>query len=108
MASDTNTLPNVACDVVQDPEGFSAELSVECVLEADQVMAFSVAARAMAPVVDRDGQREIRGLVSLDEQSLWVYVHAVGPGRYDSVVEGASRQLLSRLWDDVHRLARAS
>jgi hypothetical protein len=102
-----NTLPAVTCDVVEDPEGFSAELSVESDLAAGQVEAFSAAALAMGVAVTVDHGRKIRGLVSVDDQTLWVYVHAVGPGGYDPAVEASARHLLATLWDDIHRRAHA-
>jgi hypothetical protein len=43
--------------------------------------------------------------VSVDDETLWVYVHAVGPGPYDAVAEVGARSLLQRLWTDVHRSA---
>jgi hypothetical protein len=108
VVTDFFTLPDPTFDVVEDPDGFSAELSVECALAPVQSSAVSAAVEGMPPVVEIDGQREIRGQVSVDDETLWVYVHAVGPGPYDPHAGAAARQVLEQLWDDLHRLLSES
>jgi hypothetical protein len=108
VVTDFFTLPDPAFDVVEDPEGFSAELTVECQLEPRQSMTVSAAVLEMDPVIEVDGEREIRGQVSIDDETLWLYVHAVGPGAYDPNAGAAARHVLEQLWDDLHRLLSES
>lgn len=108
VVTDFFTLPDPTCDVVEDPEGFSAELTVECELEPLQSVTVSAAVLEMEPVVEIDGQREIRGQVSVDDETLWLYVHAVGPGSYNPNAGAAARHVLEQLWDDMHRLLSES
>jgi hypothetical protein len=100
-------LPNPVLDVDQDEVGFSAELSVKRDLAVHEYDAFSDACRRLAPAVRVDGEFEVRGLVSVDEETLWVYVHEVGPGSYGPAREGAALDLLKDLWRVIHEAAAA-
>ena len=104
---DVPTMPKPVLDVDQDEVGFSAELSVERDLAVREYEAFSDACRRLAPVVRVDGEFEVRGLVSVDEETLWVYVHEVGPGSYGPAREGAALDLLKDLWRVIHEAAAA-
>lgn len=104
---DVPALPQPDVDVFQDSEGFSAELTVERDLDIREIDAFREACIRLMPVVSVDGQSQERGLVSVDDDTLWVYVHAIGPGRYDSVRESAARDLLAHLWTVIHEAAAA-
>ena len=106
VASEISTPPRPVCDVVQDEAGYSAELSVEWPLEVNEVAAFEDAASGLPPTVSsRDGQ-VIRGLVSVDDETLFVYVHATGPGRYDTAAAASAEQVLDGLWRLVQEQAR--
>jgi hypothetical protein len=107
VLSEVPAMPNPVLDVTQDEVGFSAEVSVERYLAVDEYEAFSDACLRLAPVVCVDGVYEVRGLVSVDEDTLWVYVHEVGPGPYGPAREGAARDLLGHLWRVIHEAASA-
>jgi hypothetical protein len=95
-------IPQPVLDVAQDDDGYSAELSVERDLSPHEYEAFSDACLRLLPVVKVDGAHEVRGLVSVDEDTLWVYVHELGPGRYGREQEKAARDLLEHLWLAIH------
>jgi hypothetical protein len=101
------SLPQPDIDIAQDDDGYSAEVSVERSLSLDEVNAFSEACRRLAPAIAVDGEHELRGLVSVDDETLWVYVHEVGPGPYGAQRELAAHALLERLWRSVHEAAAA-
>lgn len=106
MATELSTPPRPVCDVIQDEAGYSAELSVEWPLQVNEVAAFEDAASGLPPTVSaREGQ-VIRGLVSVDDETLFVYVHATGPGRYDAAAAAAAQQVLDGLWRLVQEQAR--
>jgi hypothetical protein len=98
-------LPNPHIDVQQDFEGFSAELYVDRDLGEVEADAYGAAALSMAPYVHVDGPFETRGLVSVDDETLYVYVHAVGPGVFGQAEQDSARALLSALWESVHEAA---
>jgi len=98
-------LPTPQSDVVQESGGYSAELSVERELSESERDAFSEAVLRLAPVIRTVGESEVRGLVSVDEDTLWVYVHEVGPGRYGEPQRAAARALAEELWRTVHEAA---
>jgi hypothetical protein len=98
-------MPLPVLDVAQDDAGYSAELSVERDLSVREFESFSDASLRLSPVVRVDGQHEVRGLVSLDDDTLWVYVHEVGPGSYGPDRERAARDLLEHLWRAIHEAA---
>ena len=81
-------------DVVTDVEGFSAEGSLERDLEPSELEAFETAAAEMPPVVRMMGELRVRGMATVDDETLWVYVHVVGPGSFD---DDALRQTLENL-----------
>jgi hypothetical protein len=101
------SLPRPDIDIAQDDDGYSAEVSVERSLSLDEVNAFSEACRRLAPAIAVDGEHQFRGLVSVDDETLWVYVHEVGPGPYGAQRELAAHALLERLWRSVHEAAAA-
>ncbi len=95
-------LPQPRTDVVRDVAGYSAEMSVEREVAAHEVEAVSAAALSLMPIVRIDGEHEVRGLVSLDDATLWVYVHSIGPGEYGQDRQDEARSLLEHLWRLVH------
>ena len=99
---DVPTIPTPVLDIAQDEEGYSAELSAERDLSAGEYNAISDACLRLGPVTQVNGQHEVRGLVSVDEDTLWVYVHQVGPGRFGPPEEQTARALLEQLWSAVH------
>jgi hypothetical protein len=104
----SNVLPaigNVTWDVVSEAEGFSAEGSVERELDARELADFEVAAAEMPPVVRDVGLIRIRGMATVDDETLWVYVHAVGPGSFDDTASGVAEDLLTDLWMAIHTAA---
>jgi hypothetical protein len=107
VLTEVPTMPNPVLDVAQDDAGYSAEVSVERDLAVNEYQAFSDACLQLAPAVTIDGEAELRGLVSVDEDTLWVYVHEVGPGSYGPVRERAARDLLEDLWRAIHEAAAA-
>jgi hypothetical protein len=98
-------MPMPKSDVAQDDAGYSVEVSVDRTLAVDEYEVFSDACLRMAPVVRVDGEHEVRGLVSVDEDTLWVYVHEVGPESYGPVRERAALDLLEDLWRGIHEAA---
>ena len=98
-------LSNATWDVVSDDQGFSAEGSAERALTGDELEAFETAAARMAPVVRTHGALQIRGMATIDEDTLWVYVHAVGPGAYDESAAQAAEGVLLDLWSAIHTAA---
>jgi hypothetical protein len=100
-------LPEPDLDLAQDPDGYSAELSVERDLAIREIGAFSAACLHLRPVACVSGESEVRGLVSVDDETLWVYVHEVGPGKYGPTQANAARDLLEHLWRTVHEAAAA-
>jgi hypothetical protein len=107
MVVDLPLLPSPESDVVQEEDGYSAEVSVERELTESEWAAFSDAVRGLAPVVRVAGAHEVRGLVSLDDDTLWVSVHDVGPGPYDADRQAEDRRLIEELWREVHAAAGA-
>ncbi len=103
-----NVLPVISdCvwDVISDVEGFSAEGSAERDLEPRELEAFETAAAEMPPVVRAVGPVRIRGLATVDDETLWVYVHAVGPGPFDDSATRACEEVLDDLWGAIHTAA---
>jgi hypothetical protein len=96
---------DVAWDVVSDEVGFSAEGSLERDLEVSELEAFETAAAQMPPVVRAAGPVRIRGMATVDDETLWVYVHAVGPGPFDAHASQASEEVLEDLWSGIHTAA---
>jgi hypothetical protein len=96
------TLPDLQLDVVQDVEGFDVELSAERQLNVVEADLFSSAVLTLAPVVRSEGDRLARGLVSVDDETLWVYVHSAGPGRFGTSEEAEARSLVEELWRGIH------
>ena len=92
-------------DVVAEVEGFSAEGSAERDLDASELPAFAAAAAQLPPAVRSVGSITIRGMATIDDDTLWVYVHAVGPGAFDEVASGAAEDLLADLWSAIHMSA---
>jgi hypothetical protein len=89
-------------DVVTDVEGFSAEGSLERDLEPSELEAFETAAAELPPVVRNVGGVTIRGMATVDDETLWVYVHAVGPGQFDDTALRAAEAVLTHLWSAIH------
>jgi hypothetical protein len=108
MTVDLRALPDPVSDLVMDAEGFSVELSVQRELTGAEASSFERAAIGMPPVLSMAGHREIRGLVSVEDDTLFVYVHELGPGPYDQAAADAARAALVTLWDDAHRAAGAA
>jgi hypothetical protein len=100
--------PDPVVDVVQDDEGFSAELSVERPLPPGELAAFEDAIARLRPVVRVDGARRMRAIATVDDDALWISVHCVGPGRYDDRPGQEARALAADLWTAVHTAASAS
>jgi secreted PhoX family phosphatase len=101
----TEVLPapsDYAWDVVLDGGGFSAEASAERDLSPAEVAAFEAATAQLRPVVRAESGREIRGMATVDDGTLWVYVQAVGPGSCDDAVALEARQMVADLWHSVH------
>jgi hypothetical protein len=108
MLVELPAMPSPALDVAHDDVGYSAELSIERDLAVREFDAFSDACLLLTPIVRRDGEHEFRGLVSVDEDTLWLYVHAMGPGTYAPERDAAARRLLSDLWRAIHEAAAVS
>jgi hypothetical protein len=89
-------------DVVAEAEGFSAEVSLERDLAADELADFETAAAELPPVVRDVGPVRIRGMATVDDETLWVYVHAVGPGPFDDGAARAAERVLQDLWQAIH------
>jgi hypothetical protein len=98
-------LANTTWDVVSDDQGFSAEGSAERDLAADEIATFETAAAHMPPIVRGHGELQIRGMATVDDGTLWVYVHAVGPGPYDESAARAAEAALMDLWGAIHTAA---
>jgi hypothetical protein len=98
-------LKNTTWDVLSDDQGFSAEGSAERPLECVELERFETAAAGMAPVVRAYGRVQVRGMATIDEDTLWVYVHAVGPGPYDESAARAAEGVLTDLWRAIHTAA---
>lgn len=92
-------------DVVSDVEGFSAEGSLERDLDLSELEAFETAAAEMPPVVRTVGPMRIRGMATVDDETLWVYVHAVGPGSFDDGASAVAEGVLAYLWGAIHSAA---
>jgi hypothetical protein len=92
-------------DVVSDVEGFSAEGSLERDLDLSELEAFETAAAEMPPVVRTVGPIRIRGMATVDDETLWVYVHAGGPGPFDDSACKAADGVLTYLWSAIHAAA---
>ena len=94
-----------AWDVISDAEGFSAEGSAERDLEPHELEAFETAAAQLPPVLRDVGQMRIRGMATVDDETLWVYVHAVGPGPFDAAASRAAESARAELWSAIHTAA---
>lgn len=105
MGQHLPALANTTWDVVSDDQGFSAEGSAERDLAADEIASFETAAAHMAPVVRTFGQLQVRGMATVDDDTLWVYVHAVGPGPHDESAARAAEGVLMDLWSAIHAAA---
>ena len=105
MSSVLPTMGDCSWDVVSDVEGFSAEGSVERDLDASELVAFETAAAQTPPVVRGVGPVRIRGMATVDDETLWVYVHAVGPGPFDDSAAAAAEEALAELWSAIHTAA---
>ncbi len=92
-------------DVISDVEGFSAEGSAERDLEPHELEAFETAAAQLPPVLRDVGQVRIRGMATVDDETLWVYVHAVGPGPFDAAASRAAESARADLWSAIHTAA---
>lgn len=92
-------------DVVSDVEGYSAEGSIQRDLDASELAAFETAAAQMPPVVRVVGSIRVRGMATVDDETLWVYVQAVGPGGFDDVASRAAEEVLTDLWSAIHTAA---
>ena len=101
-------LPSPHSDVALDSEGYSAESSVEYALADQDVAAFTEASRRTSTVVWVEGRHQARGLVSVDEGTMWVCVHSVGPGSYGAEQERLASRLLEHLWTSVHEAANGA
>ena len=101
-------LPEPTLDVVEDPEGFSAELSVERELSLEEIDAFEQAAASLPPVVLAESGRQFRGMATIDDDVLWVYVHATGPGPCDERALARARDLARNLWSSIHSAAAST
>jgi hypothetical protein len=101
----TEVLPapsDVAWDVVLDGGGFSAEASAERDLSPAELAAFEAATARLRPVVRAESGNELRGMATVDEGALWVYVQAIGPGTCDEAIARAAREMVADLWHSVH------
>jgi hypothetical protein len=94
-----------AWDVVAEAEGFSAEGSLERELGVDELADFETATAELPPVVRDVGPIRIRGMATVDDETLWVYVHAVGPGPFDDRAAQAAERVLGDLWRAIHEAA---
>lgn len=92
-------------DVVTDVEGFSAEGSLERDLEVSELEAFETAAAELPPVVRTVDRMTIRGMATVDDETLWVYVHVVGPGTFDDAALRGAEAVLTQLWSAIHTAA---
>lgn len=92
-------------DVVSDVEGYSAEGSVERDLDVSELEAFETAAAQLPPVVRDAGPIRIRGMATVDDETLWVYVQAIGPGPFDDAAAAAADEVLADLWAAIHTAA---
>jgi hypothetical protein len=101
-------LPDVPLDVVQDDEGFSAELSIDRELSFREMAVFEAAAVHLPRVFRTEGQRRFRGMATIDDETLWVYVHVTGPGRCDQSAADGVRDMAAGLWTSIHAAAAAS
>jgi hypothetical protein len=105
MSTVLPTMGDCSWDVVSDAEGFSAEGSVERDLDENELTAFETAAALTPPVVRGAGPVRIRGMATVDDDTLWVYVHAVGPGPFDDSAAAAAQEALTELWTAIHTAA---
>ncbi len=44
-------------------------------------------------------------MATVDDETLWVYVHAVGPGPFDDIAAAAAEEALADLWSAIHTAA---
>lgn len=101
MAHDAKDLLDISWDVVQDVEGFSAEATVEHEMTISEAERMTEVAGHLAPAVRESGSLHVRGSVTIDDSSLWVAAHVLGPGRFDDTAREAALRMLDELWDTV-------
>jgi hypothetical protein len=101
------TMPRPELDVAQDDTGYSAEVTLERHLAISEFDAFTDACLHVPPIVRDEGEHRLRGLASVDEDALWLYVHAMGPGRFGPAQDAAARDLLADLWRVIHEAVAA-
>jgi len=94
-------LPEPILDAVEDIDGFSAELRIELELPLEDVEVFASVIDRIPPVSRAEGKRTYRGMATIDEDTLWVYVHTTGPGRCDQGAWDGSRALAAELWNSI-------
>ncbi len=105
MAESASPLPVLEWDVVEDPDGFSAEIVVDRPLGALELEAFSQAVRELPLIEAHVADVDLSAAAIVDEGTLWLSVHAVGPGRCESAVSAAAEELLRDRWHEIHEHA---
>jgi hypothetical protein len=104
----STVLPSISdrtWDVVSDVEGYSAEGSIQRDLDPTELADFEAAAAQMPPIVRTVGPIRIRGMATVDDETLWVFVQAVGPGPFDDDASQAAEEALADLWGAIHTAA---
>ena len=99
-------IPELTWDLIEDPEGFSAEITADLELSPAEIDAFHRAVTEAGQVVEIVHEAEVRGAAILDEDTLWLVVHAIGPGRFDRTVASVADEVLRQQWNAVHLSAR--
>lgn len=105
MSSVLPVIGGITWDVVSDVEGYSAEGSAERALDPSELDAFEFAGAHLPPAARAVGPVRIRGMATVDDDTLWVYVHTVGPGPFDGTSRREAEDLLAELWSAIHTAA---
>lgn len=97
----------VLVDVAVDEAGFSVEATAEEVLSPAEAARLEAASEALGiSTIVVDGYA-FRGLASVEDDTLWVTVHASSPGRFDDEAARAAQVALRELWGALHQSSAA-
>lgn len=97
----------VLVDVATDEAGFSVEATAEEAVSPDEAVRLDRASAALGiSTIVVDGY-SFRGLASVEDDTLWVTVHATSPGRFDDAAARAAQAALRELWGALHQPSAA-
>lgn len=96
----THVQPRTSVPLVDDL-GFTVDVWAEHEIDGGEAAALAGPAQLLSGVVLTRKPFVTRGLVTVDDDALWVSVEVVGEGDYDGEVAIFARQWFDDLWDAV-------